>query len=281
MFPSFVSQTKILMFMEYMLILLFVSIVVSAIGWKYFIYFFSLGYGFSIVALAAAMIVLFPHTASLPSLVLCLVLLAYGCRLGIYLAVREHNSSEYRKILYSKTLQKRKPLWETLFVWLFCALLYVAEISPVAFRLGNESAGLRVYPFWAWAGAVIMICGAALEAVADAQKSAAKKKNHRRFVSTGLYRLVRCPNYLGEVVLWTGCFISGIGASLSVGQWIIAAVGYLGILYVMFSGARRLELRQNAVYGNAPEYQSYVSRTPILVPMLPLYSLARHKFLAA
>lgn len=38
---------------------------VSAIGWKYFIYFFSLGYGFSIVALGAAIAIMFCGTRRL------------------------------------------------------------------------------------------------------------------------------------------------------------------------------------------------------------------------
>ena len=41
--------------MTELLILFAVSLAVSAVGWKYFIYFFSLGYGYGIVALAVAM----------------------------------------------------------------------------------------------------------------------------------------------------------------------------------------------------------------------------------
>ena len=126
-----------------------------------------------------------------------------------------------------------------------------------------------------------MALGVILESVADAQKKAAKKKNINRYVDTGLYRLVRCPNYLGELVIWTGSLVVCIGASCSAWQWIIALIGYIGIVYVMFSGARRLELRQAVTYGNNPEFQEYVSKTPILIPFLPIYSLAKYKWLQA
>ena len=126
-----------------------------------------------------------------------------------------------------------------------------------------------------------MAAGVVLGSVADAQKKAAKKKNPKRFVDTGLYRLVRCPNYLGELVIWTGSFVVCFGAACSVWQWVIAAIGYIGIVYVMFSGARRLEVRQAVTYGNDPEFQKYVKKTPILLPFVPLYSVAKYEWLKA
>ena len=45
--------------MGYLFMLLAVSMAVSAVGWIYFIYFFSVGYGFSIAALAVAVAALF------------------------------------------------------------------------------------------------------------------------------------------------------------------------------------------------------------------------------
>ena len=261
-----------------LLILLAVSLAVSAVGWKYFIYFFSLGYGYGVAALAVTMGVMYHDALSLPTIMLLALLFIFGCRLGTYLLVRERKATAYRKILYDPSLQQKKPLGVVLMVWLFCALLYVMQVSPVAFRLSNSG---QTTDLWAWIGAAVVLCGILLEALSDAQKSAAKKRNSKRFVDTGLYRIVRCPNYLGEVVIWTGVLLSGIGASLTWWQWVIAAIGYIGIVYVMFSGARRLELRQNEVYGDDPEYQAYVRRTPILIPLLPLYSVVKYKWLQA
>ena len=267
--------------MSYLLILLAVSLVVSAIGWKYFIYFFSLGYGFGISALALTIIILFAGAVTPPTALLCAVMFIFGCRLGGYLFIRERKAAAYRKILYDPTLQKKKPIGVIISVWLFCALLYVGQVSPVAFRLANTAQGLPVNDLWAWIGAAMMACGVCLEAGADAQKSAAKMINPKRFVDTGLYRIVRCPNYLGELVIWTGALVSGFGASLCLWQWIIVILGYLGIVYVMFSGARRLELRQDESYGEDPEYQEYIKKTPILIPLIPLYSVKKHTWLQA
>jgi steroid 5-alpha reductase family enzyme len=100
-------------------------------------------------------------------------------------------------------------------------------------------------------------------------------------VDTGVYRLVRCPNCLGELVIGTGSFIVCFGACCTWWQWVIAAIGYIGIVYVMFSGARRLEIRQNGAYGKDPEYQAYIKKTPILLPFVPIYSVEKHKWLQA
>ena len=59
--------------MSYLLVLLAVSFAVSALGWIYFIYFFSIGYGFSVSALAVTIAILFHNGMTVPTAVLCAV----------------------------------------------------------------------------------------------------------------------------------------------------------------------------------------------------------------
>ena len=145
--------------MSYLLILLAVSLAVSAVGWKYFVYFFSLGYGFGIAALAITIAILFSGALSAPTFVLCLLLVCFGCRLGGYLLIRERKAAAYRKILYDPSVKKEKPVGVMLAVWIFCALLYVGQVSPVAFRLANTADGAAVSDLWAWIGAAVMAAG--------------------------------------------------------------------------------------------------------------------------
>jgi len=264
-----------------LLILLLVSLAASSIGWIYFVYFFSVGYGYGIVALAVAILIMYKDVLALPTVILCALLILFGARLGTFLLYRQYKSASYGKILYQPDLQKKKPFHVMMMIWVFCALLYVLQVSPVAFRLMNTKDGAKLNDFWALFGAAMLLCGILLEALSDAQKDASKKKDPKRFVCTGLFSIVRCPNYLGEVVIWTGVLFSGVGANLCLWQWFIAILGYIGIVYVMFSGARRLELRQNEVYGDDPEYKAYVQRTPILIPFLPIYSVVKYEWLQA
>ena len=255
--------------------LFLLAALISSAGFKKFVWFLSLGYGFSMAAIGVALIVMFWGSVDAASLVLCLLLVVYGLRLGIYLVHRELRNAEYNKVLNSAGGSATYPLPVLIVIWLTCALLYVCEASPVLWRLmagvGTDGFGI--------AGAVIATCGVALEAAADLQKSAAKKVNPRRFVDTGLFSFVRCPNYLGEILTWTGMLVSGLGAMQIQSHWAASLFGWAGIVYVMFGGARRLEIRQNKNYGDDPEYQAYVRRVPIILPFVPLYSVEKYTWL--
>ncbi len=251
------------------------AMVISSIGFKNYVWFISLGYGFSIAGEGLLMMILYRGQLTIGTIICCVLFMVYGCRLGGYLAVREFGSSSYKKNMKGEIKDgKSVPFGVKIAIWVTCALLYVTQVSGVFYRMFNAAEdNIAVY-----IGAGIMLLGLVLESVADIQKNKAKKINPKRFVDTGLYRLVRCPNYLGEMIFWTGVVISAVGA-VTGWQWVLVAVGYIGIIFVMFSGARRLEIRQNKNYGKDPEYQKYVKSVPIMVPFIPLYSVEKYKWL--
>ncbi len=251
--------------------------IISSIGFKNYVWFISLGYGFSIAGQGILMLILYGQSLSIGTIICCALFIIYGLRLGGYLAIREFKSTSYKKNMTGEIKDgKTVPFGVKIAIWVTCAALYVLQVLPVFYRLHNGT-GTNV---WTYIGAVVMLGGIILESAADIQKNNAKKINPRRFVDTGLYRIVRCPNYLGEMIFWTGVLISGIGA-VSGWQWLVVAIGYIGIIFVMFSGARRLEIRQDKNYGSDPEYQKYVTTVPILLPFIPLYSVKKHKWLVA
>ena len=259
-------------------LMLAACLAISAIGFKNYVWFISLGYGFSIAGEGLLMLLLFNRELTAGTLLCCLLLVAYGLRLGGYLLIRERRSASYMKNMQGEIKDgKAIPFGVKTAIWITCAALYVTQVIPVFYRLSNGTGS----DLFTWIGGAVMALGLIFESLADLQKNAAKKINPRRFVDTGLYRIVRCPNYLGEMIFWTGVLISGFGALTGIGQWIMALIGYIGIIYVMFSGARRLEIRQNKNYGADPEYQQYVKTVPILLPFLPLYSMEKHKWLVA
>lgn len=259
-------------------ILLIVALAASACGFKKYVWFISIGYGAAVAAVGAALLIIYRGALSTGPVLQSVLFIIYGLRLSGYLAFREIKSASYNAKMKKeiKSGKGMKPAAKAA-IWISASLLYVCETSPVFFRFVNGRGTDAVCII----GLVISAAGLILETTADLQKNAAKKRDPHRFVDTGLYRIVRCPNYFGEMTFWTGVFISGINVCSGVLQWILAVCGYAGIIYVMFGGARRLEMRQNRTYGGDPEYQRYAKTTPIMIPFVPLYSVEKYKWLVA
>lgn len=263
--------------MKAFIILFAAAMVLSIMGFYKYVYFISLGYGLAIAGQGVAFLFLLSENRTPAVIITSVILILYGLRLFGYLLIREIKSASYKS--HMKTEIKSGDSMNfgiKILLWIFCALLYYLMITPAYFRFANGFT--EITPAYI-VGTAITILGIALESLSDISKSRQKKINPHRFCDKGLFAFVRCPNYLGELLIWTGILVIGIPALSGVLQWVAAITGYLGIVFVMFSGARRLEVRQNKNYGDDPEYQAYVKRVPIMIPFIPLYSVEKYKFL--
>lgn len=259
-------------------ILLAVCAVMCAVGFYKFVYFLSIGYGFAIAGGGIAIFVMYLMNPTATPIWLVLVqmvlFIAYGARLSGFLLVREFKNISFKKTdvakdTLAKNNEKKMPIFVLATIWVFVSVLYVAQVSPMLFRYTNGAEDMIV-PI---VGFAISIFGLVLETIADNQKSAQKKERPNMVATKGLYKIVRCPNYLGEITFWTGIFVSGVTAYKTVGQWITAVLAYIAIVYIMFNGAQRLEKRQMERYGDDEEYNTYANKTPIIIPVLPIYHL--------
>ncbi len=250
-----------------------ISLVICLVGFYKYVYFLSIGYGFAVSGIGVAMAVMMGMgvlPVSLPMVIYCVLFFIYGLRLSGFLLVREIKNASYRKTLKEATGEESAmPVFVKIAIWLFTSVLYVAQTSPVFFRAYN---GKEVTAF-IWVGIVISACGILLETLADQQKTAQKKENPNKVAMKGLYKMVRCPNYFGEILFWTGVFVASLDALNIAGQWVMAVIGYICIVFIMFNGAQRLEKRQMARYGSDKEYNDYANKTPIIIPFLPIYHL--------
>lgn len=259
-------------------ILYIVCAVLCAVGFYKFVYFLSIGYGFAVAGGGIAILVMAlinPTEAPLWILLIQAALfLAYGIRLSGFLLVRELKNITFKKTdvakdTLAKNGEKKMPVFVLATIWITVAALYVTQVSPMLFRYDNGCTDI-IIPL---IGFAVSIGGLILETIADNQKSAQKKERPDMVATKGLYKMCRCPNYLGEIIFWTGVFISGITAYQTIGQWIMAVIAYIAIVFIMFNGAQRLEKRQMARYGNDDEYNTYANKTPIIIPLLPIYHL--------
>ncbi len=259
-------------------ILLGVCALLCAVGFYKFVYFLSIGYGFAVAGGGIAVLVMYlVNPTATPwwiMVIACALFIAYGVRLSGFLLIRELKNVTFKKTdvakeTLAKNGEKKMPIFVLATIWVSVAVLYTAQVSPMLFRFDNNCTDYIVPVI----GFVISLFGLILESIADKQKSAQKKLRPDMVATKGLYRICRCPNYLGEIIFWTGVFVSGITAYATVGQWITAILAYVCIVYIMFNGAQRLEKRQMARYGANEEYNNYANKTPIIIPLLPIYHL--------
>ena len=263
-------------------IIAIVCAALCAVGFYKFVYFLSIGYGFAVAFGGVAVFVMYLINPTATPLWILLIqaalFVAYGVRLSGFLLVREFKNVTFKKTdvakdTLAKNGEKKMPVFVLATIWVTVSLLYVAQVSPMLFRYDNAATDWIVPVV----GFAVSVFGLILESIADKQKSAQKKVRPDMVATRGLYKICRCPNYLGEILFWTGVFISGITAYATVGQWITAVVAYICIVFIMFNGAQRLEKRQMARYGENEEYNTYANKTPIIIPLLPIYHLNKKK----
>ena len=118
------------------------------------------------------------------------------------------------------------------------------------------------------AGIVVWGAGLLVEVTADAQKRRFRMvaANSGRFIATGLWARCRHPNYLGEILLWTGVAVAALPALDGWRYLTLVSPAFVWLLLTRVSGIPLLEAQADRKWGADPAYQSYKARTPVLVP---------------
>ena len=104
--------------------------------------------------------------------------------------------------------------------------------------------------------------------MADRQKQAfrADPANRERFIETGLWGRCRHPNYLGEIVLWTGVALVAWPALAGWQRATLVSPVFVFVLLTRISGIPLLEARARRRWGSDPAFLAYLERTPRLLP---------------
>lgn len=147
--------------------------------------------------------------------------------------------------------------------WLLQSVSIIIIILPVIFQLSIKDGTLGIFQ---WLGIFIWIVGWLLESIADGQKYQFKKTNPDQFFYGGIFRWIRYPNYLGELLVWTGIWIFGLDYYFGIWGWItIISPIWIFILLRYISGIPLVEAQRNAKYSNDLQYQEYKKSTPLLI----------------
>jgi len=188
----------------------------------------------------------------------------WAIRLSSFLFLRIHHAGKDGRFDQLKTSPVRFLVpWTLQALWVFLTLNAVVVIN-------SQSGPAPALGIWDGIGLIVWILGFGIEVVADSQKTEfnAKPENEGKWIDEGLWSRSRHPNYLGEILLWTGVAIFGVACfeGLEMVAWISPVFVYL--LLTKVSGIPILDRRALAKWGDDPEYQNYRENTPALFPRL-------------
>ena len=250
------------------------TLLITALGFWRLTYFVSVGYAFSIVSMAIAVLLIFPQHGGLIAILHNLLLALWGVRLGFFLFRRERQSSFQQTARTVNGQYGNVSLPQKFVIWLGVSVLYVLMFLPNLYQSADYSIRASAWAILTQAaGLLLMVAGIITEGLADYQKSAFKRFSPQAFCNVGLYRWVRCPNYLGEILFWIGSWTMGLVFFTTPVRWIASLLGLLCLILIMLGSTRRLERSQERRYGDLPAYQEYVQTVPVLVPFVPVYTL--------
>ena len=212
------------------------------------------------IMVTATLLLLVP-AAGPRGIVLGTMVIVWALRLGSFLLLRNIRSGgDDRFAEITGDPVRFLSVWSVQGLWV--SLTAAAAWIAITSGSGAEADGLL------WIGLGVWAVGFAIEVIADLQKSRFKQDptNDGQFIRTGLWSIVRHPNYLGEILLWSGVLVTAAPA-LRGWQWVaLLSPVFVVLLLTRVSGIPLLEAKAEKKWGEDPEYRAYVARTPRLIP---------------
>ena len=204
------------------------------------------------------------ESPSARELIVSLLVVIWALRLSSFLYLRIHRTGKDGRFDRLKTSPIRFLVpWTIQGLWVFLTMIVVIVINSQA-----ESA--PELGIWDSIGLLIWLLGFSIEVIADNQKSAfnANSENQGKWIDSGLWSYSRHPNYLGEIMLWTGIACFGISCFSGMERLAWISPIFIYLLLTKISGVPILDRRGLEKWGDQPEYHKYREETPTLLPRL-------------
>ena len=191
------------------------------------------------------------------------VVIVWAARLGPFLFRRIQKAGEDRRFRKIKLSTPRFLVTWTLqgtWVFLTAGAALAAIMTPNTAPLGTVFYG----------GAAMWVVGFAVEVIADSQKSAFKADpaNENKFITTGIWARAQHPNYFGEILLWAGVAVMALPSLSGSAMIFLISPVFVAVLLTRISGVPLLRKTAGARWGDDPEYQAYLTNTPLIIPRI-------------
>ena len=204
------------------------------------------------------------ETPSLRELIVSLLVVIWALRLSSFLYLRIHRTGKDGRFDQLKTSPIRFLVpWTIQGLWVFLTMIVVIVIN-------SQAGSAPALGIWDALGLSIWLLGFGIEVVADNQKTAfnTEPNNQGKWIDSGLWSYSRHPNYLGEILLWTGIACFGISCFTGLERFAWISPIFIYLLLTKLSGIPILDRRALEKWGDDVEYQKYRDNTPALFPRL-------------
>lgn len=183
---------------------------------------------------------------------------------------------------YRWEILRKRPGFNNRLVWMIFNLLFISAYQnvliflftlPILSSLANDTSALGLADY---ALAAVYVAFVVIEFIADQQQYDFQTEKHRRlkeglpleqyekgFVSTGLWSIVRHPNYACEQAIWVVFYFFSVVAT---GEWLNWSVAGCVLLIILFKGSS--DFSEDISAGKYPEYPEYQRRVPRFIPFL-------------
>ena len=195
-------------------------------------------------------------------LIVSLLVVIWSLRLSGFLYLRIHRTGKDGRFDKLKTSAIRFLVpWTIQGLWVFLTMIVVIVIN-------SQSGSASELGIWDGIGLSMWILGFGIETIADNQKTVFNKEpnNQGKWIDSGLWSYSRHPNYLGEILLWTGIAFFGISCFTGLERVAWISPIFIYVLLTKISGTPILDKRALEKWGDDPEYQKYRDNTPALIP---------------
>lgn len=221
---------------------------------KYFDLTGSITYLFSVSALLNI-----TGTTKITDIIVVFCVAVWAVRLGLFLFNRIVNDGEDKRFRNIKPNFTRFFMtWTLQGTWVSMCLLCVLT------ALSSPNGIIHSYLFYV--GLFVFNIGFLIEIVADNQKTIFRndKKNKDKFITTGLWKYSRHPNYLGEIILWFGISVMSFSSLENLQFLTLISPIFVYFLLVYVSGVRMLEDSGKKKWGHLDSYKKYINNTPTI-----------------
>ena len=192
----------------------------------------------------------------------------WGVRLAAYLLARwrHHGAEDARYASMRRNAGagfRLRSLWSVVGLQAGLSLIVCLPIWASLMNAGREPGPLG------WGLAAVALLGVLIETTADSHLAAFKADpaNAGKTLTAGLWALSRHPNYIGEILFWTG--FAALAATYGA-WWALVSPLLIAALLIRWSGAPLVERR---MMRTRQDYADYAARTgflPFSKPKPPL-----------